>query len=169
MKFLTTRFKIRLYLLQNETYWRKKKELIKLQEHWIWQSLILNVLYLLKKIAERMQNSLQNCIYYSKIQPNNCYLLQTSIKAYFEPYRWKHFEPLQCTGTSSQYLWRMLKARKIWDWYIITVFPQIKSADIRKSSNFKSPKPWIMFLFYVLSFFKKGDIIQGGTLLKGGH
>ena len=26
-----------------------------------------------------------------------------------------------------------------------------------------------MFLFYVLSFFKKGDTIQGGTLLKGGH
>ena len=26
-----------------------------------------------------------------------------------------------------------------------------------------------MFLFYVLSFFKNGDIIQGGTLFKGGH
>ena len=26
-----------------------------------------------------------------------------------------------------------------------------------------------MFLFYVLRFFKKGDIIQGGTLFKGGH
>ena len=26
-----------------------------------------------------------------------------------------------------------------------------------------------MFLFYVLSFFKKGDTIQGGTLLRGGH
>ena len=26
-----------------------------------------------------------------------------------------------------------------------------------------------MFLFYVLSFFKKGDNIQGGTLFKGGH
>ena len=26
-----------------------------------------------------------------------------------------------------------------------------------------------MFLFYVLSFFKKGDTIQGGTLYKGGH
>ena len=26
-----------------------------------------------------------------------------------------------------------------------------------------------MFLFYVLTFFKKGDIIQGGTLIKGGH
>ena len=26
-----------------------------------------------------------------------------------------------------------------------------------------------MFLFYVLSFFKKGDTIQGGTLVKGGH
>ena len=26
-----------------------------------------------------------------------------------------------------------------------------------------------MFLFYVLSFFKKGDTIQGGTLFKGGH
>ena len=26
-----------------------------------------------------------------------------------------------------------------------------------------------MFLFYVLTFFKKGDIIQGGTLFKGGH
>ena len=26
-----------------------------------------------------------------------------------------------------------------------------------------------MFLFYVLSFFKKGDIIQEGTLFKGGH
>ena len=26
-----------------------------------------------------------------------------------------------------------------------------------------------MFLFYVLSCFKKGDIIQGGTLFKGGH
>ena len=26
-----------------------------------------------------------------------------------------------------------------------------------------------MFLFYVLSFFKKGDTIQGGTLIKGGH
>ena len=25
-----------------------------------------------------------------------------------------------------------------------------------------------MFLFYVLSFFEKGDTIQGGTLLKGG-
>ena len=26
-----------------------------------------------------------------------------------------------------------------------------------------------MFLFYVLSFFKKGDVIQGGTLFKRGH
>ena len=26
-----------------------------------------------------------------------------------------------------------------------------------------------MFLFYVLSFLKKGDTIQGGTLFKGGH
>ena len=26
-----------------------------------------------------------------------------------------------------------------------------------------------MLLFYVLSFFKKGDIIQGGTLFKGGY
>ena len=26
-----------------------------------------------------------------------------------------------------------------------------------------------MFHFYVLTFFKKGDIIQGGTLFKGGH
>ena len=26
-----------------------------------------------------------------------------------------------------------------------------------------------MFLFYVLSLFKKGDTIQGGTLSKGGH
>ena len=26
-----------------------------------------------------------------------------------------------------------------------------------------------MFLFYVLTFFKKVDIIQGGTLFKGGH
>ena len=26
-----------------------------------------------------------------------------------------------------------------------------------------------MFLFYVLSFFKKEDTIQGGTLFKGGH
>ena len=26
-----------------------------------------------------------------------------------------------------------------------------------------------MFLFYVLSFFKKWDTIQGGTLFKGGH
>ena len=27
----------------------------------------------------------------------------------------------------------------------------------------------MMFLFHVLSFFKKGDTIQGGTLFKGGH
>ena len=26
-----------------------------------------------------------------------------------------------------------------------------------------------MFFFYVLSFFNKGDTIQGGTLFKGGH
>ena len=26
-----------------------------------------------------------------------------------------------------------------------------------------------MFLFYILSFFKKGDTIQGGKLFKGGH
>ena len=26
-----------------------------------------------------------------------------------------------------------------------------------------------MFLFYVLSFFKRGDTIQEGTLFKGGH
>ena len=26
-----------------------------------------------------------------------------------------------------------------------------------------------MFHFYVLSFFKKGDTIQGGTLFKRGH
>ena len=26
-----------------------------------------------------------------------------------------------------------------------------------------------MFLFYVLSFFKKGDTIQGDKLFKGGH
>ena len=26
-----------------------------------------------------------------------------------------------------------------------------------------------MFLFYLLSFFKKGNTIQGGTLFKGGH
>ena len=34
------------------------------------------------------------------------------------------------------------------------------------TSNFKSSKIWIMFLFYVLSFFNKGDTIQGGTLFK---
>ena len=33
-------------------------------------------------------------------------------------------------------------------------------------SNFKSAKIWILFLFYVLSFFKKGDTIQRGTLFK---
>ena len=26
-----------------------------------------------------------------------------------------------------------------------------------------------MFLFYEVTFFKKGDIIQGGTIFKGGH
>ena len=36
-------------------------------------------------------------------------------------------------------------------------------------SNFKNAQILIMFLFYVLSFFKKGDTIQGGTLLKGEH
>ena len=41
------------------------------------------------------------------------------------------------------------------------------SGDI--ASNFKSAKICIMFLFYVLRFFKKGDTIQGGTLFKGGH
>ena len=43
------------------------------------------------------------------------------------------------------------------------------SEDIKQTSNFKSTKIWIMFLFYVLSFFKKGDTIQGGPLFKGGH
>ena len=43
------------------------------------------------------------------------------------------------------------------------------SRDINSTSNFKSAKIWIMLLFYVLSFFKKGDTIQGGTLFKGGH
>ena len=43
------------------------------------------------------------------------------------------------------------------------------SGDIRSTRDFKSAKIWIMFLFYVLSFFKKGDTIQGGTLFKGGH
>ena len=43
------------------------------------------------------------------------------------------------------------------------------SGNIKKTSIFKSAKIWIMFLFYVLSFFKKGDSIQGGTLFKGGH
>ena len=40
------------------------------------------------------------------------------------------------------------------------------SEDISKTSNFKSAKIWIMFRFYVLSFFKTGDTIQGGTLFK---
>ena len=40
------------------------------------------------------------------------------------------------------------------------------SGDINQTSNFKSAKIWIKFLFYVLSFFKKGDTIQGGTLFK---
>ena len=39
---------------------------------------------------------------------------------------------------------------------------------INWTSNFKIEKIWIMFLFYVLSFFKKGDTVQGGTLFKGG-
>ena len=26
-----------------------------------------------------------------------------------------------------------------------------------------------MFIFYALTFFKKGDTIQGGTLFKGGY
>ena len=52
---------------------------------------------------------------------------------------------------------------------LITGFPWIMSGDINQSSNFKSAKIWIMFLFYVLSFFKNGDTIQGGTLSKGGH
>ena len=43
------------------------------------------------------------------------------------------------------------------------------SKDIKKYSDFKSAKIWIMFLFYVLSLFKRGDTIQGGTLLKGGR
>ena len=33
------------------------------------------------------------------------------------------------------------------------------------SSNFKSAKIWIMFHFYVLSFSKKGNIIQGSTVI----
>ena len=41
--------------------------------------------------------------------------------------------------------------------------------DLLTFSNFKSAKIWIMFLFYVLSFFKKGDTIQEGTLFKGGY
>ena len=46
------------------------------------------------------------------------------------------------------------------------------SGDINKTNNFKSAKIWIMFLFYVLSFFQKrghysrGDLIQGRTLFK---
>ena len=47
------------------------------------------------------------------------------------------------------------------------VYPM--SGDINETSNFKSGKNCIMFLSYVLSFFKKGDTIQGGTLFKGGH
>ena len=43
------------------------------------------------------------------------------------------------------------------------------SGDIRKTSNFKSANIRIMFHFHVLSFFKNGDTIQGGTLYKGGH
>ena len=40
------------------------------------------------------------------------------------------------------------------------------SGDINKTSNFKSAKIWIMFRFYVLSFLKNRDTIQGGTLFK---
>ena len=36
---------------------------------------------------------------------------------------------------------------------VVTVFPEIVSGDINVTSNFKSAKIWIMFLFYVLSFF----------------
>ena len=43
------------------------------------------------------------------------------------------------------------------------------SGDINYTRNFKSAKIGIIFLFYVLSFFKKGDTIQGGTFFKGGH
>ena len=39
--------------------------------------------------------------------------------------------------------------------------------DINETSNFKSAKFLIMFLFHLLSFFKEGDTIQGGTLFKG--
>ena len=39
---------------------------------------------------------------------------------------------------------------------------------INWTSNFKIEKIWIMFLFYVLSFFKKGDTIQGGEIIQGG-
>ena len=38
-----------------------------------------------------------------------------------------------------------------------------------RTSNFKSAKIRIMFLFYVLSFYKIGDTIHRGTLFKGGH
>ena len=46
---------------------------------------------------------------------------------------------------------------------------KILSGDIRQTSDFKSAKIRIMFLFYALSFFKKVETIQGGTLFKVGH
>ena len=41
------------------------------------------------------------------------------------------------------------------------------SGDIKWTSHFKAAKILRMFLFYILSFFKKGDTIQGRTLFKG--
>ena len=38
------------------------------------------------------------------------------------------------------------------------------SEDIEKTSNFKSAKICIMFLFYVLSFSKKGTLFKGDII-----
>ena len=51
-------------------------------------------------------------------------------------------------------------------WVHISMYSLTQWTQTWNYFYFKSAKIWIMFLFYVLSFFKKGDTIQGGTLFK---
>ena len=51
--------------------------------------------------------------------------------------------------------------------FLCTVFQKCGNHGNQISCDFKGEKIWITFLFLVLSLFKKGDTIQGGTLYKG--
>ena len=77
-------------------------------------------------------------------------------------------------GVSERHCLGQFKLERFWILSPIKqLFDFIIAAELGKAQGYctaVSAKIWIESLFYVvLSFFKKGETIQGGTLFKGGH